>query len=594
MKSSWIPKRAWWVVPVLLGALLLAACGGDDEDVAAPAAAPDAPAAAVAPTAAAQEQPAVSPTAAAVASDPVMAEPAEPKVQRVIMAITPPSSEFAAPRMGGQPQAFQVRPIYEYLIGIDAETGGFVPELATEWNLEPDGLSFRFKLREGVQWQRGFGEFTAEDVVFTHEQFILEDSFHGQRVSYSEMVGSIDIVNDHEVIFRLSRPAAEFITVMSAQQGNMGDQVSKAHHAAEGEPLNLDDSVVGTGPYQLLEREQERFVSFERVPYEHWKVTPDFQEFEYRWLAEASTRLAALLAGEVHLAAIPKDNVATATEKGMKLVQGKVPGQRTFIRYYCCNFDSESQAWTNPDTPLMDIRVRKAFSKAVDRDQLNEAYFGGSAVPMYNAHQNPSREGWDPTWVTRFPDEYGFDPVAAKALLAEAGYGPNNPVEANLFVIRETRGIPASLDLTEAVGGYMSDIGAAVKLISIERGGISPGTRNPPFGFNNHLNLDITSSDLFIAIRVKNSGTGLPGRLHGFATPEMDDAYLRLINEVDDVKRNEIAREWGNLHYDLHASNPLFWVPAEIVVNPEFVSDYVWPGAFTGTWSHVYNIKAAT
>ena len=140
------------------------------------------------------------------------------------------------------------------------------------------------------------------------------------------MVGSVDIVNDHEVIFRLSRPAAEFITVMSAQQGNMGDQVSKAHHAADGEPLNLDDSVVGTGPYQLLEREQERFVSFERVPYEHWKITPDFQEFEYRWLAEASTRLAALLADEVHLAAIPKDNVATATEKGMKLVQGKVPG----------------------------------------------------------------------------------------------------------------------------------------------------------------------------------------------------------------------------------------------------------------------------
>ena len=277
----------------------------------------------------------------------------------------------------------------------------------------------------------------------------------------------------------------------------------------------------------------------------------------------------------------------------MKLVQGKVPGQRTFIRYYCCNFDPEAQVWTNPDTPLMDIRVRKAFSKAVDRDQLNEAYFGGSAVPMYNAHQNPSREGWDPTWVTRFPDEYGYDPEAARALLAEAGYGPNNPVEANLFVIRETRGIPASLDLTEAVGGYMSDIGAAVKLISIERGGISPGTRNPPFEFNNHLNLDITSSDLFIAIRVKNSGTGQPSRLYGFATPEMDDAYYRLINEVDDVKRNEIAREWGNLHYDLHASNPLFWVPAEIVVNPEIVSDYVWPGAFTGTWSHVYNIKAA-
>ena len=587
MKSLPPILRFWWVIVASLGVLLLAACGGDDEVVAAPTAVP------VAPITGAQDQTTVSPTAVTTIVETVIPDPVEPKVKRVVMAVTPPSFEFSAPRMGGQPQAFQLRPVYEYLIGIDAETGGFVPELATEWNLEPDGLSFRFKLREGVQFQRDYGEFTAADVVFTHEQFILEDSFHGQRASYDQMVGGVDVVNDYEVIFRLNRPAAEFITVMSAQQGNMGDQVSKAHHAAKGEPLTLDDSVVGTGPYQVLERAQERNLIFERVPDEHWRVTPDFQEIEYRWLAEASTRLAALLAGEVHLASIPKDNVATATDKGMRLIQGKVPGQRTFVRYYCCNFDSEAQTWTNPDTPLMDRRVRKAFSRAVDRDQLNEAYFGGSAVPMYNAHQNPSREGWDPTWVTRFPDEYGYDPVASRELLAEAGFGPGNPVEVNLFVIRETRGIPASLDLTEAIGGYLMDVGAAVNLISVERSGISPGTRNPPFEFNNHLNLDITSSDLFIAIRVKNSGTGLPNRLYGFATAEMDDAYARLISEVDSVKRDAIAREWGNLHYDNHASNPLFWVPAEIVVNPEFVSDYVWPGAFTGTWSHVHNIKAA-
>ena len=169
MKRFSIGRKLAWVLVASLGALLLAACGNGDD-----ASAPSTGEVAVAPTAAVQEQ-AVSPTAV-----PAMPEPVEPKVRRVIMAITPPSLEFAAPRMGGQPAAFQVRPIYEYLIGIDADTGGFVPELATEWNLEPDGLSFRFKLREGVQWQRGFGEFTAEDVLFTHEQFIREDSTHGQ------------------------------------------------------------------------------------------------------------------------------------------------------------------------------------------------------------------------------------------------------------------------------------------------------------------------------------------------------------------------------------------------------------------------------
>ena len=179
MKNFSVKNGIMAAIVASLGLLLLVACGNGDDDSESSTSQP-----AAAPTAA-PESAAVSPTAAPATSDPVMAEPVEPKVKRVIMAVTPPSSEFSAPRMGGQPQAFQVRPIYEYLIGIDAETGGFVPELATEWNLEPDGLSFRFKLREGVKWQRDFGEFTAEDVLFTHEQFILEDSVHGQTTNAS-------------------------------------------------------------------------------------------------------------------------------------------------------------------------------------------------------------------------------------------------------------------------------------------------------------------------------------------------------------------------------------------------------------------------
>ena len=57
--------------------------------------------------------------------------------------------------------------------------------------------------------------------------------------------------------------------------------------------------------------------------------------------------------------------------------------------------------------------------------------------------------------------------------------------------------------------------------------------------------------------------------------------------------RSELWRKIGDLLYDRHLSMPLFWLPAEAVYNPKFVSDYVWPGSISGTWSHVENIKAA-
>ena len=48
--------------------------------------------------------------------------------------------------------------------------------------------------------------------------------------------------------------------------------------------------------------------------------------------------------------------------------------------------------------------MRRALNKAINRDEMNQALFGGKAITMYQNHFNPSRPGWDPTWVQRFPD----------------------------------------------------------------------------------------------------------------------------------------------------------------------------------------------
>src|SRR5581483_11161099 len=133
----------------------------------------------------------------------------------------PPAREGNEPRMYGQPDAWQLRPMYEFLIGLDAATGKLVPQLATEWKLEPDGKSYRFKLRRGVQFHDGMGEFTAKDVVFSHKQVSLEDSLHGETAYWRTLVDHIEIVDDYEVVFWNKRPDGNFIHGISEAESGM-------------------------------------------------------------------------------------------------------------------------------------------------------------------------------------------------------------------------------------------------------------------------------------------------------------------------------------------------------------------------------------
>ena len=142
-------------------------------------------------------------------------------------------------------------------------------------------------------------------------------------------------------------------------------------------------------------------------------------------MKEPSTRLAALLAGEVQLADLPQDLRGQATARGYKALAGKASSFRVFLRHFCCYLNDPadpSKGAMHPNSPLMDVRVRKALSKAIDRNELNKAFFGGEGVIAASVQINATRPGWDPSWERRFQDEYGYDPDAARKLLAEAGY----------------------------------------------------------------------------------------------------------------------------------------------------------------------------
>ncbi len=508
----------------------------------------------------------------------------DPKVRRLVMAIPGPGVESNSPRLNSVTDQWQIRPMYEHLIGIDAKSGQLVPQLATAWNVEPDGKSFRFKLRQGVQFHGGHGEFTAKDVVFSWQDTTKDDAVGAQNVLLRTVVDEIQVVNDHEVVFSNNRADVDFESVVSEIRAGLMI-MSKNHFDAIGDPTPQGVPLAGTAPYQFKERAQGSFVRYERVPFKHWRVTPDFPEFEFRYQNEASGRLAGLLAGEIQITTLPTDLLPQAESQGSKIILGRVQSVRTWLSLQCCFVNTQTGEYpVHPNSPLLDVRVRKALNKAVNRAELNRAFFAGKGEVMYLNHFHPTREGWDPSWVTRFQDEYGYDVQAARALLAEAG---QSNLRTNV-IIRPLPNFSGAEDVSEAIAGYWRAIGVDVNLMAVDGAEISTAQRT--LRYDNHFLIVGTSSPQTNGFGVY--ATSIFGNNLGFQHPDLQAGMREIQVQLDSRRRETMWRALGNRAYELHGDIPLFWLPAEAVVDPKVVSDYVWPGSITGTWTNPEYITA--
>ena len=595
---------AWFVlVLAALGVALLgfAACGTGDDGASAPETADSAtgqttaPAPVDTPIAAVVAAPETAPVAEPTKAPETMAM-TDPKVKRLVFGTNMPQETTSPPLGGGGIAGFiSMRPMYEFLVDITADKGQFVPMLATEWSIEGED-KIRYKLREGVPFHKGKGEFTAEDVVHTWEQVTREDAEHGNTSLFRSSTDHIEIINDYEILWHLTSPEAELFWIISQMSAGGLEIQSKDHfdEMAGGDPnfrpSYEGEAIAGTGPYQFQSRSQAQNIRFERVPYDHWQIRTDFPEFEWRIINENSTRLAALLAEEIHIATLPEDLKEQAAAVGMRNIAGKVKGLRTFMSFNCCYMVDGSRAadaaYLYPDSRLLDPRVRKAFNKAVNKEALNEAFFKGKAFPMYHTHLNENTLGWDPSWEQRYPAEYGYDPAAARALLREAGYSESNPLEVTTYS-EEVSAYSGGADLVDIVVGYWSDVGVKVTLEQYDPTRFRSAERG--FEVYNDIDLVGTSSYPFVAQRIYN--WAYRPTSNNFTSPEINVLGTTVRGILDLEEQAKAWKVWGEAIYSNHANLNLFWLPAEATVNPDVVEDWVFSSNVTGTWTHIPYIK---
>ena len=421
------------------------------------------------------------------------------------------------------------------------------------------------------------------------ENATAEDSTHSHRSQYRAVTP--EVISDYEIVYRIDRSNPEILNNTSSWNVISGEPYSSKDMAAlGGNPDLTQRPPAGTGAYQFLERSQGINFIVERVPYEHWRYQPDWEEIEFRFSNEASTRLASLLTEEIHVTVLPLDLQKQAEEAGMGVATGQVLTRERSGMYSgplidksYSNYETQgtSCGYVHCDTPFLDVRVRRALSKSIDRAAMNEAFFGGNGVEVHNPHFVPTRSYWNPEWDARFDEEYGYDPAAATALLAEAGYGPNNPLTFLVDVVGSS-GLPEKQDVMEAMAGYFQDIGIKAELDA--RG--PDITRAISRGFGHTARMGYMTSNIvdLQAFRVHHCSCESPRG--GFELKEMDETIAYHRSVIDTKTVFERMRETGDITFDLHIALPIVWRPEQLLYNPNVVASYEWSGVPLGTVSH--------
>jgi ABC-type transport system substrate-binding protein len=396
----------------------------------------------------------------------------------------------------------------------------------------------------------------------------------------------VEIVDDYTVVFRLQQAAPEFLENLSANTDLVME--SKARWDAGGKEL-YGQKVVGTGPFEFVERQVGLHVLYKRVE-NHWRKTPEYKELEFRWVPEGVTRLATLLAEEVHISDVDRALQKDALDKGMQIIPSKLPAIQHQWHFGGLYFATPDKV--NQQVPFVDKRVRQAMNMAINRSAIASSLLGGRVQPLRIMGYHPELDSgiwpgvWNPDWDTRFEELYGYDPVKAKALLEQAGYAKGFEFTMYLYTLP---GLPEIIDIGQALALDFQAVGLQPKLVEID----FPRVRELYRTKTIHGALWPLRHSLRALDTTRIFHRNANSVVYSYEHPAIEEKLEALSQVVEPTERAQLLRQIGDHKFNEFADIPLFWLFAEAAVNPKYIAEYVFPGIITGFFTHLEYIKLA-
>lgn len=296
--------------------------------------------------------------------------------------------------------------IFSGLTTYDGVTGEIIPDLAESWETD-DNITWTFRLRKGVQWQGDYGEFTAEDVIYSFNRIINPDTASPYAAELSG-IEKMEAPDPYTLVITLSAPNGNFLhTVANYHQGQI---VKKEAIEAAGDQVRWKP--VGTGPYYLESIDVNSQIVLKRHE-GYYKGPAPIETLDFRIIKDDATAAIALRNGEIDLLMrqSKEEQLQTLEAEGFKM---------NHVDTYAVSV----KVMNLSDPILSDVRVRQAIAHAIDYPAITAAL-----APSLQAPGHSLLLPWMDVYSEAAP-RYEYDPEKAKALLAEAGYADGFTLKA--------------------------------------------------------------------------------------------------------------------------------------------------------------------
>jgi len=402
------------------------------------------------------------------------------------------------------------------------------PMLAESWTISPDGRTYTFKLRRNVKWHDG-KPFTADDVVFTFGEFLVDVHPRSKAVFQRAKVSKID---SYTVSFALAEPFSPLIRSFDT----IGAPILPAH-LYKGTDLRknpANTAPVGTGPFKFKEWKRGEYIHLVRNA-DYWRNgLPYLDEIYYRFVPDAASRALAMEGQQFHI----------ATQNDLELIDAARLAKLPFLRATNKGWEWGSPiAWIELNLrkpPYNDKRFRQAIMHALNRQQVRDNIFQGFAkIATGPIHS-------DSPFYEPSVRNYDYNIAKAEALLDEMGLKKGaNGMRTTVKLL----GLPYGEvwnRAAESTRQALRQVGIEVVLESSDAAGWVDRLKN--WDFEMIMTYLTTLSDPALGVSrtflTDNQRKGVPfTNESGYSNPKVDALFKEAASTVDEVRRKQLYSE---------------------------------------------------
>src|SRR5215475_90555 len=430
-----------------------------------------------------------------------------------------------------------VAPLYSTLLQIDPYSyPNVIGDVASEWKIAPDGLTYTFKIRPGIRFHDG-SPLTSADVKASYDKILSPpEGVRSIRKEHYSAVASVEAPDPSTVVFKLKFPSASLLKYL--------DQ----------DPNYFKNNAIGSGPFKFKSYTRGSTFEAERNPDYFVKDRPYLDGYKFFISTETSVRAAAIRSGRawIEFRTMPLAEVeAIRKQLGDKVVVQDTAATGQF-----------GIAMNQTAKPFTDERVRKALNLGIDRYTAGRVLYGLTGLRDVGAFTRPGTEwAMSPAELEKFPG-FGRDAeknrAEARRLLAEAGF-PNG-----LKVVLKNRNVKLPYqDFAVFLIQEWRKIGVEAENRPLETAAwFADGQDTGNFELIIAPTVEFTDDpDQFLGRYV----TGSTQNWGRFSDPRIDDLFSRQARTLDPGERKRLINEMEKIAVENAYYIPGLWWSRNLV-----------------------------